>query len=84
MHTLNLLALLLPLVAAGDHFRCDCRSLNKGGNPTVNLTEWVCLDDFRDTAVYNDGLDECVATPGNTIDEMAWEMSCKDAAAEKC
>ncbi|CCE29235.1 uncharacterized protein CPUR_02928 [Claviceps purpurea 20.1] len=85
MHALNILALLLPLVAA-EAFRCNCKSMKKFkvGHPNMHLTEYVCRYYFRDTATYNDGLDECVTTPGNTIDEMLWEEDCKHAAEDKC
>ncbi|KAG6054744.1 hypothetical protein E4U17_003507 [Claviceps sp. LM77 group G4] len=82
MHALNLLALLLPFVAAKKHDQCDCMSWTKetGWIHNQYLTHWVCHVHYREVE-YQSRFDidtgRCVVD-GWKIKGQDWEDACKE------
>ncbi|KAG6043801.1 hypothetical protein E4U39_004129 [Claviceps sp. Clav50 group G5] len=84
MHALSLLALLLPLAAAHEHYHCGCMSWSPGQNWIHDsaLAHYVCFNNYADQAIWNarDGL--CLAKPGFKLSGQPWEDACKAATGE--
>ncbi|KAG5914689.1 hypothetical protein E4U61_005442 [Claviceps capensis] len=81
MYALSLLALLLPLVAADTHKRCNCLSWSKGGYWDINeqLSYFVCSQDYKGVAKFDIDNDLCEGLNGYQFDGDTWEGHCKAA-----
>ncbi|KAG6074991.1 hypothetical protein E4U30_006852 [Claviceps sp. LM220 group G6] len=81
MHTLSLLAVLLPLVsplvAANVHAQCDCQTWTEGGQWGYNrdLTRWLCYHLYTNIATWSEQYGRCIAT-SLMIDGQTWEDKC--------
>ncbi|KAF5640425.1 hypothetical protein F52700_3575 [Fusarium sp. NRRL 52700] len=76
----TILPFLLPVMAS-DHKQCDCQ-INNGNGWEIDwqLTFNACVDNYAETAEYDNGAGRCIANPGTRLDGDRWYRNCKNLA----
>ncbi|KAH0420598.1 hypothetical protein CcaCcLH18_13923 [Colletotrichum camelliae] len=74
---------LVLSVTASDHKQCDCQINNGyGWKYDWQLTANVCMDNYAQTAEYDNGAGRCIASPRTRLDGDRFYNNCKALASK--